>query len=147
MTDKGFCDIFDLLYRLGVSANYAGFLQTACAVELCQAEPERLLLVTKRVYPEVARLCGTSSWNAVERNIRTACGIVWEKNRCLLERLARKPLQQKPYNAQFLAILLYSYTEIPGGTELMDRFLPAFSRKGASGNGEKAEKHGSKKCR
>ena len=30
--DKGFSDIFDLLYRLGVSANYTGFFQTACAV-------------------------------------------------------------------------------------------------------------------
>ena len=104
--DKGFSDIFDLLYQLGISANYAGFFQTACAVELCQTEPERLLLVTKRVYPEVARLCGTS-WSAVERNIRTACGIAWENNRHLLEQLANKPLQQKPNNSQFLAILLY----------------------------------------
>ena len=105
--DKEFCDIFGLLCRLGISANYTGFFQTACAVDLCRAEPERLLLVTKRVYPEVARLCGTSC-SAVERNIRTACGIAWESNRCLLERLAHKPLPQKPYNAQFLAILLYS---------------------------------------
>ena len=105
--DQGFCDIFDLLYRLGISANYTGFFQTACAVKLCRTEPERLLLVTKRVYPEVAKLCGTS-WSAVERNIRTACGIAWENNRHLLERLAHKPLHQKPNNAQFLAILLYS---------------------------------------
>ena len=105
--DKGFCDIFDLLHQLGISANYTGFLQTACAVELCQAEPERLLLVTKRVYLEVARLYGTS-WGAVERNIRTACGIAWANNRCLLEQIAHKPLSQKPYNAQFLAILLHS---------------------------------------
>ena len=105
--DKGFCDIFDLLYRLGISANYTGVFQTACAVELCRAEPERLMLVTKRVYPEVARLCGTSG-TAVERNIRTACGIAWENNRRLLEQLACKPLPQKPHNSQFLAILLYS---------------------------------------
>lgn len=105
--DKGLCEIFDLLSRLGISANYNGFFQTAYAVELCREEPKRLLLVTKRVYPEVARLCGTS-WSAVERNIRTSCGIAWESNRRLLEQLAHKPLPQKPYNAQFLAILLYS---------------------------------------
>ena len=105
--DQRFCDIFDLLHQLGISANYTGFLQTAYAVELCQAEPERLLLITKKVYPEVARLCGTS-WRAVERNIWTACGIAWSNNRYLLEQLAHKPLSQKPYNAQFLAILLYS---------------------------------------
>ena len=105
--DKKFCDIFDLLLQLGISANYNGFFQTACAVELCRADPERLLLVTKRVYPEVARLCDTSS-SAVERNIRMVCGIAWENNRCLLEQLAHKLFPQKPYNAQFLAILLYS---------------------------------------
>ena len=105
--DKRFSDIFDLLYWLGISANYTGFFQTACAVELCRAEPERLLMVTKGVYPEVARRCGTSR-NAVERNIRTVCGIAWENNRHLLEQLAHRPFPQKPYNAQFLAILLYN---------------------------------------
>ena len=123
--DQGFCDIFDLLYRLGISANYTGFFQTARAVELCRAEPERLLLVTKRVYPEVARRCGTS-WSAVERNIRTACGLAWKNNRDLLEELAHKPLPQKPRNAQFLAILLHGLPvsrSIPDETEPVDRFL------------------------
>ena len=105
--DNGLYDIFELLCRLGISANSTGFFQTACAVELCRAEPERLLLITKKVYPEVARLCGTS-WSAVERNIRTACGVAWENNRRLLKELAHRPLQQKPHNAQFLAILLHS---------------------------------------
>ena len=105
--DTEFYNIFDLLLQLGISANYNGFFQTACAVELCRADPERLLLVTKRVYPEVAKLCGTS-WSAVERNIRTVCGIAWANNRYLLEELAHKPLSQKPCNAQFLAILLHS---------------------------------------
>ena len=104
------CNIFDLLCRLGVSANYTGFFQTIRAIELCRTEPERLLLVTKRVYPEVAGQCGTS-WTAVERNIRTVCGIAWKNNRPLLEQLAHRPLLKKPHNAQFLAILLYS---LPG---------------------------------
>ena len=103
--DKGGYNIFELLYHLGISANYVGFFQTACAVELCRAEPERLLLVTKRVYPEVAKLCGTS-WSAVERNIRTACGIAWKNNRRLLEQMACKAFQQRPNNAQFLAVML-----------------------------------------
>ena len=105
--NKEYYDIYDLLYALGISANYTGFFQTVCAVELCQADPARLQLVTKQVYPEVARRCGTSR-NAVERNIRTVCGIAWKNNRRLLEQLGRRPFLQKPYNAQFLAILLYS---------------------------------------
>ena len=117
--DKEFCDIFDLLYQIGISANYTGFFQTACAVELCRAEPERLLLVTKKVYPEVARLCGTS-WGAVEHNIRTVCGVAWKNNRRLLEQMAHKPLIKKPYNAHFLAILLYS---LPSTDSLVDPSL------------------------
>ena len=117
-------EIFDLLYRLGVSANYLGFFQTAYAVELCRAEPERLLLVTKLVYPDVARLCKTSR-SAVESNIRTVCGIAWRNNRRLLEQLAFKPFPQKPQNSQFLALLLYglpAFQSIPGKAGLTDRF-------------------------
>ena len=109
--DRGFGNIFDLLTQLGISANYTGFFQTACAVELCRTDPERLLLITKRVYPDVARLC-RSSCGAVERNIRTACSIAWKNNRLLLEQLAHKRFPHKPYNAHFLAILLYSLADL-----------------------------------
>ena len=71
-------DIYDLLYRLGVTANYAGFFQTASAVQLCMERPERLLLVMKWVYPDVARYYKTN-WKAVERNIRTAVSTVWKR--------------------------------------------------------------------
>ena len=103
--DKG--NIFGLLYWLGITANYTGFFQTAYAVELCRAEPKRLLLITKMVYPEVARQCGTSC-GAVERNIRTVCGIAWKNNRRLLEQLANRPFSKRPKNTQFLTILMYS---------------------------------------
>ena len=98
---------YDLLYRLGVTSNYKGFFHTAYAVELCRKEPERLLLVTKWVYPEVARQYGTS-WGAVERNIRTVDHVIWRENRLLLEELAHRTLEQKPRNAQLLAILAAS---------------------------------------
>lgn len=95
-----------LLYRLGVTANYTGFSHMSCAVRLCAEEPGRLLLVTKLVYPEVARQYGTN-WKAVERNIRTAASLIWRENRPLLEALARRPLAEKPYSSQLLAILSY----------------------------------------
>lgn len=97
--------IWDLLYSLGVTANYTGFIHTVCAVSLCAEQPERLLLVTKWVYPEVARQCGTS-YKAVERNIRTVGDIIWRKNRPMLEELAHMQMDRKPRNAQLLAILL-----------------------------------------
>ena len=43
--DKESSNIYELLYRLGVSANYAGFLQMVCVLELFRADPEHLQLV------------------------------------------------------------------------------------------------------
>ena len=56
--------ICDLLYQLGISANYKGFLHTAYAVSLCVEQQDRLLLVTKWLYPDVARKYGTN-WNEI----------------------------------------------------------------------------------
>lgn len=99
-------EIYDLLYRLGVTANYTGFFHTSYAVYLAMQQPERLLLVTKWLYPAVAKQYQTN-WKAVERNIRSVGAIIWRQNRPLLEELSRKPLSQKPSSAQLLAILSY----------------------------------------
>ena len=40
--------VYDLLYQLGVTANYTCFFHTAGAVSLCVEQPDRLLLVAKR---------------------------------------------------------------------------------------------------
>ena len=100
-------DIYDLLYRLGVTANYTGFFHMAYAVSLCVEQPDRLLLVTKWLYPEVAKQYSTN-WKAVERNIRTVSCIIWRENRPLLEEIAHRRLEQRPRNAQMLAILVSS---------------------------------------
>ena len=107
--DKEVCitDIYDLLYSLGVTANYTGFFYTAYAVLLCVEQPDRLLLVTKWLYPKVAKQYRTN-WKAVERNIRTVNCIIWRESRPLLEELAHRHLEQKPRNAQMLAILASS---------------------------------------
>lgn len=97
-------EIYDLLCRLGATANYTGFFHAAYAVSLCVEQPDRLLLVTKWLYPEVAKQYGTT-WKAVERNIRTVNSVIWRENRSLLEQLARRPLVRKPCTAQMLAIL------------------------------------------
>ena len=79
----------DMMCRLGATANYRGFSYTAYAVLLCVQQQDRLLLVTKWLYPDVAKRYGTN-WKAVERNIRTVITVVWEQNRAMLEGLARR---------------------------------------------------------
>lgn len=96
--------IYELLYQLGVTQNYIGFYYVAYAVMLCADQPDCLLLVTKMLYPEVAKYYRTN-WKAVERNIRTVSDVIWRENRFLLEELAHRSLRQKPQNAQLLSIL------------------------------------------
>ena len=112
--------IEDMLRRLGVTANYTGFFHAAWAVRLCVERPERLLLVTKEVYPEVARRYRTN-WKAVERNLRTVGDVAWRQSRARLERLAGRELPRRPRPAQLLAILAYSLLASPPEGEPEER--------------------------
>ena len=103
-TEIGTAEVCDMLCRLGATANYRGFSYTAYAVLLCVQQQDRLLLVTKWLYPDVAKRYGTN-WKAVERNIRTVAGIAWLRNPELLERLAGCRLDRKPTASRFIAIL------------------------------------------
>jgi len=97
-------EIYDLLHQLGLSGNYAGFFYTAYAVRLAVSEPERLLVVTKWLYPDVARHYRTT-WRAVERNIRYVSGLAWSAQPDRLSVLAHFPLASRPTASRFIAIL------------------------------------------
>ena len=102
-------EIYTLLYQLGLTANYTGFFHTSYAVYLATRQPNRLLLATKWLYPEVAKHYATT-WKCVERNIRTAVHVVWNTNPELLKALARHPLPQKPKASKFLSILALHFS-------------------------------------
>lgn len=93
-----------LLRSLGATDNYIGFSHTVYAVELSISDPDRLCLVTKLIYRDVAGHYGTT-WTAVERNMRTLVSVIWKSNPLLLSELAGLPLDRRPSNARFLAIL------------------------------------------
>lgn len=46
---------YTLLMRLGITPNYVAFSQTACALKLIRGNPDALQLVTKCLYPDVAK--------------------------------------------------------------------------------------------
>ena len=98
-----------LLYSLGVTANYSGFFYTSYAVYLAAKEPERRLLVTKWLYPEVAARY-RKTWQNVERGICTVAALAWQEQRGSLEALARCPLPQRPSASKFIAILVHAVT-------------------------------------
>lgn len=102
--------IQELLYSIGLTANYAGYRQMMIALEIATQEPESLRLVTKWLYPETARRCGTN-WKAVERNIRTMRRRAWRNSQHTLEQMAGCSFDTMPKPAQFLAILAHGLSE------------------------------------
>ncbi len=100
-------EICNLLYDLGLTPNYTGFFHTAYAAYLALQSPQRLRLVTKWLYPEVAEHYQTTP-SAVERNIRLAVSHIWDRNPKLLCSISSVPLISKPSSSKFIAIL-YSY--------------------------------------
>lgn len=107
MENKTMLDTFGLLHRLGITANYEGYFYTAYAVSLVEKQPDRLLLVTKWLYPDIAKQYNTT-WQCVERNIRTVISLAWERNPTQLVRLAGHGLDRKPSVGQFVGILTYN---------------------------------------
>lgn len=123
--DLDISKIYTLLYQLGITANYVGFFHTSYAVYLAARQPDRLLLVTKWLYPEVAKHYATT-WKCVERNIRTVINIAWDTNPELLEKLACHSLPQKPKASKFLSILAsyFSADPVAGQTKPADYEMP-----------------------
>ena len=103
--------IQNLLSSIGLTAKYVGYRQMTIALEIAVQEPNSLDMVTKWLYPETAKRCGTN-WKAVERNIRTAIRCTWKTSRNTLEQMAGYSLDIVPKPAQFLAILAHG---ISGG--------------------------------
>ncbi len=98
-------EIYSLLNRLGVTANYRGFYYCVDAVSLALEDSKRLSLVTKCLYPEVAKQNDTAP-HCVERDIRTVARLGWKRNRELMMQLANGTLTEEPTVSQFLAILV-----------------------------------------
>lgn len=111
MSDNLPTEICDVLYQLGLTANYTGFFHTAYAAQLALQSPQRLCLVTKWLYPDVAAHYNTTP-AAVERNIRASVFRIWNEASPQLNKLSCVPLSERPTSARFLAILV-SYLSHP----------------------------------
>lgn len=95
----------NILIQLGITPNYTSFYQLNFALELACQDPDSLLLITKLLYPAVAKEFNTT-WKAVEHNFRSAINMAWSRNPSLISQIAGYPLPAKPKTAQFIAILV-----------------------------------------
>ena len=84
-----------LLRKLGITANYRGFHYISHAMYLISEDQERLLYVSKLLYPDIAKEYKTD-WRAVEHSI---------DNSDFLCFMAERQLSQRPAAGKFLAIL------------------------------------------
>jgi len=93
------------LLHLGITMRYKGYSQTVCAVEIAMADPESLMLVSKRLYPGVGKHFGVS-WRVAERNIRTVVDVIWQYNPIGLSNMAGHELLRKPTVSDFVSIMV-----------------------------------------
>ena len=95
----------DALVLLRIPRSLKGFRYLTIAVVLVVLVPERLELITKEIYPEVARRCGTKS-SRVERCMRKAIGHFWESgNREALDQMSGYHLDKRPTNTEFIDLV------------------------------------------
>lgn len=101
--DPAPAEIYDLLYRLGLSATSTAFFHLAYTVRLVAAQPQRVL-TPAWLYPETARQYRTGP-ETVERNIRRLSMKAWRNAPEQLSRMAGTMLNGAPPPARFLSIL------------------------------------------
>jgi len=97
-------DYRPILFQLGITPNYKGFYQMLTALEIIEDNPEALTMVTKWLYPAVAKRHQTN-WRQVERSLRIVVRVAWDTNRDFLQKLSPLPVKSRPTVSQFISIL------------------------------------------
>ena len=94
-----------LLRRLGVTGRLVGFRYTISLVEQVAEEPDRIQLITKRLYRDTARQLGVTPY-ALERSVRTLIRFCWEREgRVFLNQIAGCNVERRPSNTEFIDML------------------------------------------
>lgn len=95
-----------VMRELGVPEHLSGYLYLLEAILLTLREPDYLRHITGRLYPEVAKMHGSTD-KRVERAMRHAIETAW--CRCSLDAVAHyfgntiSPSRGKPVNSEFIA--------------------------------------------
>ena len=87
--------IVNILDSFGVNRSYTGHGYVVYGLLLIIEDPERLELITKSLYLNIAKHYNTN-WSCVEKNIRTIVNCVWDShNTQLLEIIFNKSNRDK----------------------------------------------------
>lgn len=101
-------EIITILNRLGISANLKGYEYLKCALAECLENPDLSGEITKRLYPSIAKQCGTTG-SRVERAIRHSIEVMFDNqlaNEVDTELWGSVSADKgKPTNSQFIAVI------------------------------------------
>ncbi|MEA5042161.1 MAG: sporulation initiation factor Spo0A C-terminal domain-containing protein [Oscillibacter ruminantium] len=94
-----------LLRCLGATGKLVGFRYVMFMVEQVLEDPDRIQLITKRLYPDTGHLFGVSAVS-VERAVRNLIHFCWDwTDHSFLEYVAGIPLHRAPSNSEFIDML------------------------------------------
>ena len=102
-----------VLWDLNIPPTYLGAHYLAYAELLVLEDQRRLTMVTKWLYPEIAARYHTS-WQAVERNIRTVISLCWARDAgAQMERIMGCTFSSKPSPSGMIQVLAHHLLEKP----------------------------------
>lgn len=100
--------VTQMIHEIGVPAHIKGYLYLRTAILMAVDNMDVLNAVTKQLYPDIARLHGTTD-TRVERAIRHAIEVAWERgNIDMIHELFGYTIQAdkgKPTNSEFIALV------------------------------------------
>ena len=99
-------EVYRLIRSLGATSKYKGYHYLAEAVTLSLEIQDGPVLVTKDIYPVLARRFHDKVSN-VEQDIRTIVNVTWKSNREKLEEIAGYHLFYRPSNSEYIDILAF----------------------------------------
>lgn len=94
-----------LLRRLGFSGKLRGFRYLTTAIAQTAVDPDRIFLITKSLYPDIARQYETTV-SRVERTMRHSIRRFWDRNgREAQDQVTDIHLTQRPTNSELIDLL------------------------------------------
>ncbi len=100
--------VTEILHQIGVPAHIKGYKFLRDAILLTMADPEYINAVTKRLYPEIGKMNGTTA-SRVERAIRHAIEVAWDRGDVdtlnMYFGYTIHNLRGKPTNSEFIAMI------------------------------------------
>ena len=101
-------EVSEILHTMGVPAHIKGYNLLRQAIMMVINEPEVITLVTKRLYPDLAKQNATTA-SRVERAIRHAIEVAWDRGNVEVMNdyfgYTISNMRGKPTNSEFIAMI------------------------------------------